>query len=420
MGGLSSFVGNLTGGLIGTSDAERAVGGLQAVSETAKKESLEELGLAWEDIQSYLQPYLEVGSTALQDYKDAIGIAPDAPVFEGMDFSLDSIKQNPVYDFAKEYMQAGSQALQEYKTGLGEAPKAPTFEEFSFDFSEFKDSEAFNFMKEQAMQAGTRAMAKNKALTSGNRIHAMQQLATNLAGTQYTNEFQRQLQTYEANLGRKLTEFEVQNLLHQQKQAGLADVATRGERAAALGSTEQMNEFQRQLYGHETGEVAKGKTFDARNLLNRQRIGDISGLMTAGANMAGNLSTFRQNLASARTGIIANRAAESTAATLLPIQETQGFVQGLMGMGGMALGGMAAGGTGLFAPSDIRVKENIELVGQLDNGLNVYKFNYIGFDTPIIGVMAQEVEKVHPDAVVEIDGIKHVNYEEAVKPVNYH
>ena len=419
MGGLSQFLGDLTGGIIGTSSAERAVAGLQGLSEEAKTESLSELGVAQKDINSYLWPFLKVGKEALQDYKQSIGIAPDAPVFEGMDFSLDDIKQNPVYDFAKEYMQAGSQALQEYKTGLGEAPKAPTFEEFSFDFDEFKDSEGYNFIKEQAMQAGTRAMAKNKALTSGNRMHAMQQLATNLASTQYGTEFQRQLQQYEANLGRKLTEFEVQNLLHQQKQAGLADVATRGERAAALGSTEQMNEFQRRLYGYETGETAKAKTFDVANLLNRQRMSDVSGAMTMGANVATNLSQFAQNLASMRTGAISNRAAEATAAAMLPIQERQNFMQGLMGAGGMVLGGMAAGGTGLFA-SDIRVKENIVLVGQLDNGLPVYKFNYIGSDIPIIGVMAQDVELFNPNAVVEVNGIKHVKYDEAIKPIKYH
>ena len=70
---------------------------------------------------------------------------------------------------------------------------------------------------------------------------------------------------------------------------------------------------------------------------------------------------------------------------------------------------------GLFGVSDERVKENIEQVGQLDNGLPVYSYNYKGSPTPQIGLIAQEVEQVKPEAVGEIDGIKTVNYDEAVK-----
>ena len=65
--------------------------------------------------------------------------------------------------------------------------------------------------------------------------------------------------------------------------------------------------------------------------------------------------------------------------------------------------------------SDIRIKENISQVGSLDNGLPVYVFNYKGNKTPQIGLMAQDVEKVNNEAVVEIDGIKHVYYGKAVK-----
>ena len=42
-------------------------------------------------------------------------------------------------------------------------------------------------------------------------------------------------------------------------------------------------------------------------------------------------------------------------------------------------------------------------------------FNYKGNKTPQIGLMAQDVEKVNKDAVVEIDGIKRVYYGKAVK-----
>lgn len=73
---------------------------------------------------------------------------------------------------------------------------------------------------------------------------------------------------------------------------------------------------------------------------------------------------------------------------------------------------VGAGSTLLAAylMSDRRTKENIEKIGKTDEGLNIYRYNYKGMMTPMIGVMAQEVEKDNPDAVIEIDGIKHVDY----------
>jgi len=59
--------------------------------------------------------------------------------------------------------------------------------------------------------------------------------------------------------------------------------------------------------------------------------------------------------------------------------------------------------------SDVRVKENIAPAGKWKDH-NAYTFNYIGDDTRRRSVMAQEVEQTHPQAVVEIAGIKHVDY----------
>lgn len=89
---------------------------------------------------------------------------------------------------------------------------------------------------------------------------------------------------------------------------------------------------------------------------------------------------------------------------------------GLFGLGGAAM--MAPAGTFAFM-SDIRTKEQIELVGYLPNGLPVYEYEYKSEfkDHPLagkgkfIGVMAQDVEEVFPDAVITLDdGYKVVNY----------
>lgn len=88
---------------------------------------------------------------------------------------------------------------------------------------------------------------------------------------------------------------------------------------------------------------------------------------------------------------------------------------GLFGALGQ-LGGAAitAGGWGGLL-SDIRAKTDISRVGTLDNGLPVYLYRYKHGGPMHIGLMAQDVEKVNPSAVVEIGGIKHVHYSEAVR-----
>lgn len=84
-------------------------------------------------------------------------------------------------------------------------------------------------------------------------------------------------------------------------------------------------------------------------------------------------------------------------------------------MGGLfSMAGTVA--TGGMKYSDRRLKEDIDKVGKLDNGLPLYSYRYKGADGPKeIGVMAQDVEKKNPHAVVaDAMGRKMVNYDMAV------
>lgn len=66
--------------------------------------------------------------------------------------------------------------------------------------------------------------------------------------------------------------------------------------------------------------------------------------------------------------------------------------------------------------SDIRFKENLHKVGKLDNGLDVYLFNYKNDKTPRLGLIAQQVRKIRPEAVIEDkSGYLSVRYDLAVK-----
>jgi hypothetical protein len=79
-------------------------------------------------------------------------------------------------------------------------------------------------------------------------------------------------------------------------------------------------------------------------------------------------------------------------------------------MFGTALGA----GLGVYAASDRRLKENIELVGRDERTmLPLYEFEYKGGDgRRFLGVMADDVEKVFPEAVIEMsNGYKAVDYD---------
>lgn len=61
--------------------------------------------------------------------------------------------------------------------------------------------------------------------------------------------------------------------------------------------------------------------------------------------------------------------------------------------------------------SDRRAKTAIRKIGRLDSGLPVYSYRYKGSPLPQIGVMADDVEKVAPEAVsLGHDGYKRVSY----------
>ena len=84
------------------------------------------------------------------------------------------------------------------------------------------------------------------------------------------------------------------------------------------------------------------------------------------------------------------------------LQNQQGMLGGLFNLGG-ALGSA-------WIMSDRRVKDDVRQVGKLDSGLPVYIFRYKGDDKMQLGVMAQEVMSVYPDAVTLRNGILHVDY----------
>jgi len=136
-------------------------------------------------------------------------------------------------------------------------------------------------------------------------------------------------------------------------------------------------------------------------------------LANIGMSATGNQITAAQSpmdLASKYAGIIFGVPQASTTPNFAGTQgsNTSGFGFGVTGVGG---------GNSPYSGSDIAIKQNIQKIGVLDNGLNLYKYEYKDQykDTwghgQQIGVMAQDVEKVKPEAVsMHPDGYKMVNY----------
>lgn len=137
---------------------------------------------------------------------------------------------------------------------------------------------------------------------------------------------------------------------------------------------------------------------DQSNLFNR--LASISGfgqtasgqLMGAGTNYANATSDAYGNMANVN---LANQGGSSLFGDLLNA--------------GMAGAQMYQG----FGFSDARLKHDIKKVGNVD-GVNVYEFRYLPeideTQTKYRGVMAQDVIKTHPDAVIDVYGYMAVDY----------
>ena len=79
------------------------------------------------------------------------------------------------------------------------------------------------------------------------------------------------------------------------------------------------------------------------------------------------------------------------------------------GPSGLQQLGQVASVIGALGMSDARLKENVKQVGNY-NGFPTYEYNFLWSPRKHIGVMAQDVEKIKPEAVVEYNGIKMVSY----------
>ncbi len=86
-------------------------------------------------------------------------------------------------------------------------------------------------------------------------------------------------------------------------------------------------------------------------------------------------------------------------------------VHRLLTLGAILAVPLLGAGSCLPAPSDRRLKRDITKVGALHSDIDLYRYRYLWSDEAYVGVMAQDLREVRPDAVIESrDGLLAVDY----------
>jgi len=128
-----------------------------------------------------------------------------------------------------------------------------------------------------------------------------------------------------------------------------------------------------------------------------------AGQASSGMQSASNIGNLLANQGAALAGGIMGQGgiARQTFGDVLNIAKTAAQMAGAGGGGG-------GGGGNMF--SDRRLKKNIKQIGIRADGLNVYEFDYIWGGGRQVGLMAQEVQAIYPNAVSESGGYLMVDY----------
>lgn len=162
---------------------------------------------------------------------------------------------------------------------------------------------------------------------------------------------------------------------------------------ALLGS----GNIQQQQAGNELQDQLNRFNFQQNNPL--ERLGGYNSLLQGfgglGGTSSSNSPTYTNTGAGILGGGISGLGLGSSLFSMFP-ETLAGIGLGSAGAAGGAMGGLGA----LFgALSDARLKTNIKRIGKLASGIGIYAFNYAWNKTRHIGVLAQDVMRIKPEAV---------------------
>lgn len=252
----------------------------------------------------------------------------------------------------------------------------------------------------QGFSRGTEAFQRE--LDSANRAATDARMAVILAGGQEQSRL----------AGLDQARFQLENAAQDQ---AFGQAQSRG--LFGLGAIQQNNNAA--LTEAQFQNTARERAIQERMALRNAPINEISALLGQSQVSMPQFSPFQAGtIANTPVGDYVYRSADIDQKNYqAAMQQQAATTGGLFGLGSSLIGaaGKAGGFGGLFALSDRRAKTSIRRAGSLRNGLPLYIYRYRGEDDEQIGLMADEVEALHPEAVREFGGLKHVNYEMAVQ-----
>jgi len=329
------------------------------------------------------------------------------------------------------YMQGGAAAQSQLEALTG-ARGQEAFQQA------YQESPYIQFLREQGMRANLAGAAATGGLGGGNVQKELARFGQGLA----SQGLQQQIENLRGLTGQGLQAAQgagqyaaggagqLAGLEQTQGTQALGAMQNVGQQLANLGLAGGQTAAQ---MGYGTGQSLA----DIRTRAGELMAGEISNVSRDTANIAsalgGNISnvygTQAQQIAQllVNSGMSQADAAQQTAQMLANIstgsagqvtglgtsvgniQQTEGILSGI---------GDAASGIGtLIRASDFRLKENLNKIGQLPSGLGLYSWDWKesapsdAKNDPTIGVIAQEVQQLIPEAIVQrADGYMAVDY----------
>jgi hypothetical protein len=195
--------------------------------------------------------------------------------------------------------------------------------------------------------------------------------------------------------------------------AGLYNSALGQNQGAALAQQQAANAAQNQQYnqalqGAQFGNQAALQNWQQQLAMHNQPLNQITALMSGSQVQMPQFQQYQGQNVQAAPLFNATQAQGNYAQNIYG-QQVAAYNSGMQGLGSV-LG--AGAGMFQFAPialSDVRLKSNIVRVGTHPLGIGIYEYDILGERAR--GVMAHEVEKVLPEAVLTLpSGFKAVNY----------
>jgi hypothetical protein len=290
----------------------------------------------------------------------------------------------PYYEAGAQYAQAGAQGrTPEFTTGLVNKYMSPYIQDVAnTTFGNLSEMNAQQQQQVLGSAIGRGAYGGDRAGIAQAELARQQGLSTGAAmANVYNTGYGQALGQLNQNTSQQQAD-----AVRQLQAAQMLGTLGSGAQSAALeGAKAQISAGSTQQAVAQAQDVANQQQFMAAQQFPYQNLSWLASLLTGVGSQMGGTSTTTQPGPS---------------------------------VGSQILGGIMA--LSQIPWSDERLKHDINEVGKTHDGQPIYTFKYNGDNTTHMGLMAQDVEKKHPEAVVQDGAYKRVNYDAATKNARVH